>query len=197
MSSSSNKIHDTATGGVPQNDDNMLFVDQGHGTSSGAEEFHASGNGDEMLVDPFNQGQEIITDTSTNTMSKRGVFNQRNLDQHGDVSEGSSGLLRKDFDMGEDGHNLNENEDNTERPVEGMTSEVEAIARQAKNQMTASLEEMRALSEDLFSELTQFLEEAVGIQNDFQQVQMAVQAESDRLDTLQPTVDDATRIVLS
>lgn len=80
--------------------------------------------------------------------------------------------------------------------VGGMPPEVAGITRQAKIHLEAALDETRALANGLFGELSKFLGEAVSVQKDFDQVHMAVQSEYERLDSLQPTVQSATRDIL-
>lgn len=76
---------------------------------------------------------------------------------------------------GEQGHqgafeNGVANKEDAEARTEGLPFEVATITRQATNQLQATLDETRELTDVLFSELTAFLNEAVAVQKDFEQV---------------------------
>lgn len=179
-------------GGVPadtQNGDDYGLGPDGHGIPEGRE-FHEDGmsrtTGDTMTAEPTFKSHDE-DDANANGMDKNGAFSQREHQHNMDHGHGEETML----EVGE--HGLDEE---TEAPMEGLSSEVETITRQAKNQLDTTLHEASQLALDLSKELTAFLNEAVGIQRDFQQVELAVKAESDRLDNLQPTVEEATRMVL-
>jgi len=75
-----------------------------------------------------------------------------------------------------------------------VTPEMQTILKQAKNELKASLDGTTRLTEVLFGELTCFLEEATAILKEMGDVQNIVEAESARLDELEPQVENATRV---
>ena len=75
------------------------------------------------------------------------------------------------------------------KETDGVSSaEMTAIIRQAKNEFEKNLAETRSLAEELFGELSTFLEESEAIQKDFGEVQTIVHEESTRLDRVEPQV---------